>query len=920
MTNVNFFLLVRTAFVGLAVLHLAGSCADAQDRRLADGGISESDATRNLQFSFRSTPWEDVLYWVADKNELIFNLDYNPPGSLNFVDPGRLYTPEEALDEINGQLLGRGFTLVRRNKNLFIVDLESDIDRKYISDLLVLTPVEDLHLRGRFELTKTKFQLTSISTEDAEKQIQEMLGPQGLIITVPLARQLIVSETGENLRRIRDVLKAVENRVSAEGLRAFRLQHAKGEDVLAVARPLLDIEPDASAAEDGSIRISTDAEGRVIYATGAPEKIALTQQIVKQVDSDAMADGMAAELQLRSHRVRREKPEVVLRILETLFAGDRNIRLHPRADSILVYATPDQHKVIEDAINEAEVEPSRIEVIPLRRNDPMLAVALIERMFGADGEEAEENPNAPVVDAMFDPAQLVIRGSAAQIEQIRSLLTDMGERLDADGRALGPTTRILPINPDQMPMAIEQLRQMWPSIGNGNRIRIINRPQAPLIRLEPREEDEPNGRPETQTPPNDNTTDASRYRMLFVSHPGAPAEESDEREAVESPLAATEPNAAAMAPPEIIISSTPDGLVVVSEDAAAVDALEDLLLQVAASGNTSRYSVFHLKHVDAEDTVTLLEELFSAGAPTATEGDSTRSGVMGLFAGGASSVSAPTMIADKRLNRLFVQGTHAQKRDIREYLRVIDVEDGPVDVQTNPKPTYIPVFYTSAESVVTILKELYADRIYDPNAQNRQSPRGFGGFGGFGGRGGGLGGRGGGDNSSSRTTTTGDVPKMTLAAETSSNLVIVSAPGPLVKEVEEVVRQLDVRAQSAPTEGFAVGHLQSGASPAIVKQALVGAYGDFIQTEGEGIQTSSQTSSNRSGTNQGDAAAAQAAQQRRAAFFDAIRRGGGFGGGRGGAGFGGRPGGGGAPPTGGRGSAGPTGGSQRGGGGGGRGR
>ena len=880
------------------------------------------DGKRRLKFSFSGSPWKDVLFWIADECDLSFNLDYTPPGSLNFIDTDRLYTPTEALDEINGQLLARGFTLVRRYKTLYIIDLDSDIDRKFISDLLNDTSVDDLAKLGRFEIAKVKFQLRSISTEDAEKQIENMVGPHGLIITVPLARQLIISETGENLRRIKSVLDNVESRVGSESLRSFRLQHASGDDVLAVAKPLLGIEQDANAAEDGTIRISTDTKGKVVYATGAPEKLALVEQIVKQVDADAAEEGAVAALQFISHKVSREDPQVVLRVLETLFSGDSRVRLQPRADSILAYCTIEQHRQIEAAISELEQAPSDIDVIPLRRVDPLMAVALIERMFGADGEEPSET--APVVDATFDPDQLIINGTAAQLEQIRELLAKLGERVTNDGKVLGPTTRVLPISEEAMPEAIERLRQMWPRIGNGNRIRIIQQPSAPpLIRVVPHQDeqtpakqsqgipsDEPESKDKTpEEPPSASDTDdrnnitRSDSRVLYVSQPMEPAEEH-----AKEVTATQNISQARIAPAEIVLSPTPEGLVVITEDAAAADALEDLLMQLAGNSTGPKYHIFHLKHVTAEETQTLLETLFTGGATDSETTTSERSGAMALFTGGGtSSIGAPKIIADKRLNRLFVEGTRSQIRNVEQYLRVIDVEDGPVDVKTNPKPTYIPVVNTSAEAVVTVLKEIYADRLYDPNARNRQQS-GRGGFPGFGfGRGGG--------GETQPTSTTGEIAKMTLAAEAASNLVIVSAPGPLVKEVEEVVRQLDSWALAAPSEEYSFGRLHSTVTPEALKTALKNAYPDMIKTEGEGLVTTSPNSSSSTRPSPSAPGASQdaAASARRAAFIQ-MMRGGGATGGRGFS-FGGRGGGG---PSGGRGGGGGAPGG-RGGGGGGRG-
>ena len=69
-------------------------------------------------------------------------------------------------------------------------------------------------------------------------------------------------------------------------------------------------------------------------------------------------------------------------------------------------------------------------MIPLRNTDPAEAVLLIEKMF-QQGEDTPV-PGAPIVDGTMQPRQLVVRGTQAQIEQIRTLLRDMGE--DVDGR------------------------------------------------------------------------------------------------------------------------------------------------------------------------------------------------------------------------------------------------------------------------------------------------------------------------------------------------------------------------------------------------------------------------------------------------------------------------------------------------------
>ena len=822
-------------FMILASLSRAQEAADLSATVDAPLAMEPDDeAERTISFSFRKMPWDKVLYWVADINDLSFNLWYQPEGTLTLVDADKKYTPKEALDEVQGHLLAEGYTLLQRYKTLYILDVQETIDQKLIRDLLLETPVADLDQRGTFELTKARFSLKSITAETAKDQIQQLIGPSGSIITVPLARQIVVVDTGENLRRIKATFDTIEEQLGT-GVKAFRLKNSSADEVVAVAKPLLGIEDDESGNDDISLSVGT--KGQTVYATGTPDKISIVQQVVQQVEQ--MAAGGTERIYFKSHPVKRGDPKTVLGVVQTMLSSDPQVRLDSGVDNILAYATVDQHQAIDDTIAEIELAPARLEVIPLRKNSPLTAVALVERIFVKEDDES-----SPIIDAMFDPDQLVVRGSEAQIEQIRQLLSSIGERIRQPGMSRGPESRVLPIDESTFPEAMEVLRRMWPEVGNGNRIRVMELPRQPLIRTVPREGVDGGGGEEPPVDKDDeSTTSHSKTQTLYV-----------QRAQTQSVLK----NESA---PDVILTLTPDGLRVISEDLDALDALEDLFNDVGLS-KRSNFHLFHLKHIEAEEAKTLLTSLFSGGDTLEvddSEADDSRSGVLGLM-GASSGGIAPTMITDVRLNRLWVKGTVGQIQDVKEYLNEIDVESGPVEVETNPKPDYIPVFYQNAEDIVEILKSLYADRIIQPNQQGRG--RGEIGRGGPFGFGGGAG----------ATTAAGETPKMTLAADPTSNLVIVSAPGPLLKEVEEVVRELDVRAEAAPTEQFFVGRLTSGASPSVIKNALKGSYGDIIQTEGDGITVEESRGSNN---NQSASSTFSPDSQRRAAFIQMLRGGGG---------------------------------------------
>ena len=116
----------------------------------------------------------------------------------------------------------------------------------------------------------------------------------------------------------------------------------------------------------------------------------------------------------------------------------------------------------------------------------------------------------------------------------------------------------------------------------------------------------------------------------------------------------------------------------------------------------------------------------SRGGGGRSRGDDSPRGVIGsLLQGGGSGGSVlgnttPYIVADSRLNSLFVQGTPAQIKFIEEMLKIVDQESGPEEVMTFPKPKFIPVYYTSAQSVAEVLRQVYANRIVTDQSNQRR--------------------------------------------------------------------------------------------------------------------------------------------------------------------------------------------------------
>ncbi|MFN9715873.1 MAG: hypothetical protein ACK57G_18985, partial [Planctomycetota bacterium] len=265
-----------------------------------------------LSLNFNAVPWSDVLKWLSKEADQSLQTDFYPPGTFTYRDRYRTYTIPQAMDIMNSVLLSKGFSLIRYQRALICVDLGSgenaEITRGLIREMVELVPSTELDQRGEYELCKTVFTLQRLSVEEAEKEVKQLLGPQGSILPLTNSNQLLITETGGKLRLIRETLQLSEmpeaGRMSK--ILVLALKHISADELLGIARPLLGLKDTNNVSDD--LSISTDAFGTKIFATGSPDKLQKLRDIVMQIDiepEDAKTTATTAEQAVvKSHMVR----------------------------------------------------------------------------------------------------------------------------------------------------------------------------------------------------------------------------------------------------------------------------------------------------------------------------------------------------------------------------------------------------------------------------------------------------------------------------------------------------------------------------------------------------------------------------------------------------------------------------------------
>ncbi len=313
--------------------------------------------------------------------------------------------------------------------------------------------------------------------------------------------------------------------------------------------------------------------------------------------------------------------------------------------------------------------------------------------------------------------------------------------------------------------------------------------------------------------------------------------------------------------PPIFLATTPNGVMLYSDDTQALNEFEDLLktLTGATGGSGPKLTVHYLIHAKADVIAEMLTTIFSGSSLSSGGGggffggnpfganafganafgataSSTSSGSIGsVLSGGGIKTSGTIHInPDTRLNALIIEANPTDLEHIEDLLAVLDKESGPEGNSVSPKPRMIPVVNTQASEVAEIIRQLYADRLVQGSGAGGIRPQDImagigmmmrGAAGGRGGQRGGFGGGGGGGGN--RRTSQPEPPKLAIGVDTRTNSLVVSAPDQLFNEVKSLVEELDTAAVDS-VQVTGVVTLKSS-SPLYIQRALASIAGPNVQ-------------------------------------------------------------------------------------------
>ena len=367
----------------------------------------------SLTFNFRETGWLDVLDWFARQAKLSLVVNTTPPGTFTYSD-SKAYTPVEALDLLNGVLVTRGFTLVRRERMLICIDLSAGVP----AGMLPRAAFDELDQYGNFELVEVMFPLEGRPAAGVAEEITPLLGNFGKATALLQTNKLLVWTTAGKMRAISAVIASIpipkttpapspSSKAPPAELKVYPVEKLDLEATVATLEKMLT-----------SATFTIDPRAQQINALAVPTQHEVIQQMLDQMMKNASTD---TQLRLESYPVETADLTELMTQLSAI-SPDTIINSAMDPPRILVYGdalTQEQVKAALDKLEATAVVAGdqSVKIYRLEQAEPETFVEAIRNVF-------------PRISLTIDNAtqRIIVVGSEAE----HALIEKMSQQLDAE--------------------------------------------------------------------------------------------------------------------------------------------------------------------------------------------------------------------------------------------------------------------------------------------------------------------------------------------------------------------------------------------------------------------------------------------------------------------------------------------------------
>ncbi|MGH7129719.1 MAG: secretin N-terminal domain-containing protein, partial [Planctomycetaceae bacterium] len=349
--------------------------------------------------------------------------------------------------------------------------------------------------RGKNELLRLTLPLEGLDANEVAKDIEPLLGSQGKVVPQTVSNSLVITDVGKNLRMIVGMLQDVTTPGDPEQqqFKRFALKNVAAQDAETTVGELFGVQTGpmnvgeqyeqyrrlfSSRERDGrdsrsaiplpsapTVQLAADVRTNSLLVKALPSQMVIIEEVVKSIDvpEDPSVAAIARRQSgpyLLAYKLDDAEADEVANTINAIYPNDPVINEDDRNELIHVFATEEQHREIAALVRQMDTGTGGLQsvaVLPLARSlDPLTVATTVQSLFLSDGE------NAPAVMPDVYNRQLMVRGSADQIAQIRTLLTQWtGEGSGIGGQFGGGRVRTLSLGGRDPQEFLPLLERVW---------------------------------------------------------------------------------------------------------------------------------------------------------------------------------------------------------------------------------------------------------------------------------------------------------------------------------------------------------------------------------------------------------------------------------------------------------------------------
>lgn len=452
---------------------------EQSDKSAAPSKPAASGAPKTVVFNFQNAPWDSVLARFAEMADLSLIMEVRPPGTFSYSD-ARPHTVAEAMDILNGVLIGKDFLLLRNDPFLSLLPLDKPVP----SDLVPRVNPEELSRRGKNEMVSMLLSLKHADPKTLPDELKGVLSKHATIAPVPRLKLLRITDLAGNLKEAVELVQKIDEQSKPAAAAASSPPPPRVEKVLTLkALEAKEAQVLLEAVFARSLTLATGKDRSKLVAVGTQADLDRAEKFLEKVDVPPAENHARTQ---KAYPLKRARAKTLGESLQAIFPEEKTgarIKGDEQNNAVLVDATPEIHTRVQALVDALDRESPQTDlserIYKPRHADLEKMLATLQSLY-----------TPPFTRIALDSTgtSIIVRTTADRQVKIAKLVEELDKQPEGGGEW---TEAILPIKQANAESLAATLTKLFPTTRTGvtitgdaaNSVLIVRAPADLLTRI-----------------------------------------------------------------------------------------------------------------------------------------------------------------------------------------------------------------------------------------------------------------------------------------------------------------------------------------------------------------------------------------------------------------------------------------------------